>query len=219
MMLNKLKKPLLVGVAFLGAVMVFVGLIYFIIYVETRNFIYQSVADVPNAQAVLVLGAGILDNNDLSFVLKDRVDLAIVLYEAGKVQKILVTGDNSTLMHNEVNPIRKYLLAKNIPDEDIFLDHAGFDTYSSMYRARDVFLVSSIIIATQSFHLPRAVYVARHLGIEAYGVNADNGHYLLRNYVRGIFANTKAVFDLTFFRIPKYLGETYPISGNGKYEP
>src|SRR6185295_18531017 len=98
----------------------------------------------------------------------------IELYKAGTVSKILVSGDNSTVSHNEVNPVRDYLLASGIPDRDIFLDHAGFDTYSTMYRARDIFGVASILIATQSFHLPRAVFIARALGVDAYGVDADN---------------------------------------------
>ena len=133
--------------------------------------------------------------------------------------KILVSGDNSTVSHNEVNPVRLYLLSKGIPDEDIFLDHAGFDTYSSMYRARAIFGISSMLIATQSFHLPRAIFIARELGIDAYGVNADSGHILLRNYVRETFSDEKALFDIVFHTRPKYLGNTIPIMGDGRDYP
>ncbi|MCR4306378.1 MAG: YdcF family protein, partial [Candidatus Yonathbacteria bacterium] len=103
--------------------------------------------------------------------------------------------------------------------QDIFLDHAGFDTYSTMYRARDIFGVTSVLIATQSFHLPRAVFIARRLGIVAYGVNADVGHMLFRNYVREALANEKAVLNLIFHRKPKYLGDTIPIMGDGRNYP
>ena len=145
--------------------------------------------------------------------------MAIKLYEAKKVSKILVSGDNSTDSHNEVNPVRLYLISKGIPDEDIFLDHAGFDTYSTMYRARDIFGVSSTLVTTQSFHLPRAIFIARQLGIEAYGVNADVGHMLFRNYVRETLANEKAFLNLILHRKPKYLGEKIPITGDGRNYP
>jgi SanA protein len=118
-----------------------------------------------------------------------------------------------------VNPVRLYLISKGVPDQDIFLDHAGFDTYSTMYRARDIFEVNSILISTQSFHLPRAVFIARALGIEANGVNADVGHMLFRNKVREVLANEKAVFDLLFQIKPKFLGEKISISDDGRNNP
>jgi len=183
-----------------------------IVKVGARSYIYDDTNMLPHTQTALIPGAAILYNGDLSPVLRDRVDAAISLYKSEKVAKILVSGDNSTIDHNEVNPVRNYLLKEGIPDEDIFLDHAGFDTYSSMYRARDVFLVSSIVIVSQSFHLPRAVFIARSLGIKAYGFNADNGSYSLKNYAREMLANVRAVLNLAFLRIPKYLGNTIPIS-------
>jgi len=190
-----------------------------IIYVETKPYIYNDITKAPNAEAALIPGAAIFQDGALSSIFIDRVDMAIKLYEAKKVSKILVSGDNSTDSHNEVNPVRLYLISKGIPDQDIFLDHAGFDTYSSMYRARDIFGVSSILITSQSFHLPRAVFIARQLGIKAYGANADIGHILFRNYVREIFADEKAILDLTFNRKPKYLGEKIPITEDGRNYP
>ena len=165
---------------------------------------------------VLIPGAAVLKNGALSSIFKDRVNTAIELYQAKKVSKILVSGDNSTISHNEVNPVRNYLLEKGVPDEDIFLDHAGFDTYSTMYRARDIFQVSSIIISTQSFHLPRSVFIARMLGINAFGISADVGHILFKNYIREIFANEKAVLELIFHIKPKFLGDVIPITGDGR---
>ncbi len=203
----------------LAGILAFVLTINTGIYLLTRLYIYDTVPMAPVAEVVLIPGAAILKDNTLSPVFRDRADLAIALYNARKVSKILVSGDNSTLSHNEVNPVRLYLLNKGIPDQDIFLDHAGFDTYSSMYRARYVFGVSSIIIASQSFHLPRAVYIGRKLGLTAYGVSADVGHILPRNYLREILANEKAVFEVVTNRIPKYLGDTIPITGDGRNYP
>ncbi len=199
-----------------GLLLIFVLTTNMAFFLKTRPYIYDNATDAPKAQVALIPGAGILQNNEPSPIFIERVAMAIDLYNAGKVSKILVSGDNSTVSHNEVDPVRLYLLGKGIPDEDIFLDHAGFDTYSSMYRARDIFGVSSILITTQSFHLPRAVFIARELGIQAYGVSAGGGDILLRNYVREIFANEKAVYDLLFNTRPKYLGDTIPITGDGR---
>ena len=142
--------------------------------------------------------------------------MAIAVYQKGLVDKILVTGDNSSVDHNEVNPMRNYLIKNGIPEQDIFVDHAGFDTYSSMYRARDIFQVESMIVVSQAFHLPRAVYIARSLGLTAYGIVADRGHYLFSNNIREIFGDVKALGNLLFDRQPKYLGAVIPITGDGR---
>jgi len=202
-----------------GLLIIFIIVTNIVFYAWTRVYIYNDTADIPNAEVALIPGAAILEDGALSSIFIDRVDIAIKLYEAKKVSKILVSGDNSTDSHNEVNPVRLYLISKGVPDQDIFLDHAGFDTYSTMYRARDIFGVSSALVTTQSFHLPRATFIARMLGIKAYGVNADIGHILFRNYVREFFANEKAMFDLIFNRKPKYLGDKIPIIGDGRNYP
>jgi len=162
----------------------------------------------------MVLGASVVRGAP-SPILRARADAAIALYKAEKVQKILVTGDNGALSHDEVTPVRKYLLDAGIPAGDIFLDHAGFDTYSSMYRARDVFAVDSMIIVTQDFHLPRAVFLARHLGLTAYGFVADGGEGKVYSYLREVPASVKALGNLLVGRVPKYLGDTIPITGDG----
>lgn len=190
---------------------VFVFLCNIVVRAQTNAYIYDDAASAPEAEVALVLGAAIFENGAPTPIFADRIDTAIALYETGKVSKILVSGDNSTVEHNEVNPARLYLIGRGIPDQDIFLDHAGFDTYSTMYRARDIFSVSSVLVTTQSFHLPRAVFIARKLGIDAYGVRADTRPVFLRNYVRETFANVKAVLNLIFERKPKYLGEEIPI--------
>ncbi len=214
-----MKRRLFFAGAGVVLVMVVVLAVIVVIHGSTKKYIYNDPAAAPVAQTALIPGAAILIDGGLSPIFRDRADAAIKLYEAGKAAKILVSGDNSTLSYNEVNPVRKYLLAKGVPDRDIFLDHAGFDTYSSMYRARDVFGVGSMLVVSQSFHLPRAVFIARMLGVEAYGVSADSGHILLRNYVREALADEKAVLDLLLRRAPKYLGEPIPITGDGTQYP
>jgi len=189
----------------------------FYLYVEfkTSTYIYDSTDTVPTTEVALVLGASVTGEGDLSPILKERADEAIALYNAHKVKKILVTGDNATLSHNEVDPVGKYLVAQGIPKQDVFLDHAGFDTYSSMYRAKDVFNITNMTIVSQPFHLPRSLYIAHQLGITAYAVPAGNGELLVYNYAREIPATLKAQYDLIFSRVPKYLGTVYPISGDG----
>ena len=206
------------GSIFLLAVVLFFAVNFFI-YIKSRPYIYNEISEAPNAKVAIIPGAAILANNDLSPILKDRVDTAIKLYELKKVSKIIVSGDNSAAGYNEVNPVRIYLLNKGVLDQDIFLDHAGFNTYSAMYRARDVFKVSSALVVTQSFHLPRSVFLARELGIDAHGVNVDVGHILFKNYIRESFANVKAVIDLILKTKPKYLGAEIPITGDGRDNP
>jgi len=168
----------------------------------------------PTTDVAIVLGASVVRGAP-SPVLAARADGAVALYLKGKVSKILVTGDSGALTHDEVTPVRKYLLASGIPAEDIFLDHSGFDTYSSMYRARYVFGVRSATVVTQRFHMPRALYIARSLGIAAVGVVAGGSAGGVYEYVREIPASWKALFDIAMRRAPKYLGPTIPIEGDG----
>lgn len=181
----------------------------------TNSFIYTASA-VPSEQVALVLGASIKGDGELSPVLEERADLAVALYDAHKVSKILVSGDNSTLQYDEVYPVGKYLESKGIPEPDIFLDYAGFDTYSSMYRAKYVFGVTSMIITSQRFHLPRALFIAHALGIEAVGVDAGApGERYVANWLREVPATIKALYDLYVHRQPEYLGMQFPVSGDG----
>ena len=177
-------------------------------------YIYFSAAALPHAQAALVLGASVADNKFLSPILMARADGAIALYKSHIVSKILVSGDNATVSYNEVSPVRRYLLAQGVAPEDIFLDHAGFDTYSSMYRARHVFGVISLIIVSQSFHLPRALFLARSFGIASYGLVVPGGGFI--NALREIPAADKAVYDVFIHRIPEFPGPSIPITGNGE---
>ena len=182
-------------------------------YVEAP-YTYVNIRDVPKADVAVVLGASVFRGRP-SRILEERANTAGQLYLNGKVKKILVTGDNSALSYDEVTPVRKYLINAGIPGGDIFLDHAGFDTYSSMYRARDIFEARSVVIVTQDFHLPRALFIARSLGITAYGVGAKGGGGAGKDYLREVPASVKALFDLAAQRKPKYLGEKIPLTGDG----
>lgn len=177
-----------------------------------------SVEAAPQAEAAVVLGARVYRSGALSQVLVDRVDSGIELYQKGKVKKLLLTGDHGQVAYDEVNAMRKYALNRGVPDKDIFMDHAGFSTYDSMYRAKDVFRVKKAIIVTQEFHLPRALYIARAVGLDANGVKADKREYIGMDYVylREVLAQIKAVAQVIAGIKPKYLGPAIPISGDGR---
>lgn len=180
----------------------------------SQPYIFTDLARLPDAQTVLILGASVRSDQTLSDMLRDRADTAIELYQTGKVKNFLVSGDNREKNYNETAAIQKYLLGQGIPQEKIFLDYAGFDTYDSLYRARDIFQAQGLIIATQSFHLPRAIYIGRQLGLEVYGFPADNHTYrnVWLNIAREKLANVKAWLDLNLNNRPKFLGQMIPIS-------
>lgn len=174
---------------------------------------------IPPADAILVLGAYVQPDGSMSSMLADRITVGYRLYQAGKAQKILVSGDHGRKDYDEVNTMKAYLKQQGIPTQNIFMDHAGFSTYESMYRARDVFKVRKVIIVTQNYHLMRAVFIARELGLEAYGVNADlrtygnTTHYELRE----IAARNKDFFLCRVFKPkPTFLGEPIPVFGDGR---
>jgi SanA protein len=183
--------------------------------ISAAPYISADARVLPQSAVALVPGASVIGTSTLSQALRERADAALELYEAGKVQKLLVTGDNSTLEHNEVYPTGLYLASRGVPREHIFLDYAGFDTYSSMYRARDVFEAHTLVVVSQPFHLPRSVFIARALGLEAYGFEARSTQRYLYNWLREIPASVKAVLDLLLRREPKYLGERHPLAGSG----
>lgn len=169
------------------------------------------------ADCILVLGAGLKADGTPNHMLQDRLDKGIQLYLKGAAPKILLSGDNGQEEYDEVNAMKKYVLDEGIPSEDIFLDHAGFSTYESMYRARDIFLVKKAIIITQRYHQYRAVYTARRLGIEGYGVISEPRTYAGQTYreIREILARDKDFLKVMFEPEPTYLGNTIPINGSG----
>lgn len=172
-----------------------------------------SLQTTPPMPVALVLGASVNSKGILSPVMQERADKAIQLYRVGIVKKIIVSGDDSTLQYDEVYPVGKYLRAYGVPQRDIFLDYAGFDTYSSVYRAKHVFHADAVLIVTQWFHLPRALFIAWALGMEARGVDASKGERYIQSTLREIPASVKALFEVLFGRLPKYLGTPFPVAG------
>ena len=176
--------------------------------------------NVPDADAILILGARVYSNGNVSLMLRDRLMVGHELYEKGKAKKILVSGDHGTKEYDEVNTMKKYLKEKAVPEENIFMDHAGFSTYESLYRARDIFQVKKVIIVTQKYHLMRAVFIARELGIEAYGVAADKHIYhgvMIKNEIREMLARNKDFLLAKYIKpMPKYLGDVIPVIGDGR---
>lgn len=205
-----------IGIAFVLAVL---SIINAVVIGATDKFVHSidELDDLEKADCVLVLGSLVYSDDRLSHVLQDRVDYAIKIYKAGKADKLLFTGDHGQTEYDEVNAMMNYAVKKGVPKEDIFLDHAGFSTYESMVRARDVFCVSDVIIVTQKFHISRALYIANKLGLNATGVNSNPRRYLnaAKDAMRESLARVKDFFYVNIFRPePKYLGETIPIFGD-----
>ncbi|MBD3281678.1 hypothetical protein GF391_02935 [Candidatus Uhrbacteria bacterium] len=175
-------------------------------------------ANLQSADTIIILGAYVRPDGALSWILKDRLDTGLKVYNQGLASKIIVTGDHGQKDYNEVQAMKDYLLSHEVPAEDIFMDHAGFDTYDSIYRARDVFQVRSAIIVTQNFHLPRAVYIAKRLGIETQGVQAKLYYpWWYANTIRDSVARVKAYTDVEILKSkPRFLGEVISIHGDGR---
>ncbi|MDL2229516.1 YdcF family protein [Treponema sp. OttesenSCG-928-L16] len=188
---------------------------------NTKKYVVPEIGALPRSTAVLVLGS-MVGGSALSPVLEDRVNAAISIIRAGKARKLLLSGDHGQRNYDEVNAMRLYVLkyAPEIPEEDIFMDHAGFNTYDSMYRARDVFAVKDLIIVTQEFHINRAVYIARSLGLNAAGFSVSQDRFSVRTRTswetREYLARVKAFFSVLFSPKPEYLGDLIPITGDGR---
>ncbi len=188
-----------------------------VIFSAKRFILSEEEAAERNADCMLVLGA-YASGNWLSPMLQDRVEQGIALYRLGAAPKLLMSGDHGREDYDEVNAMKAYALAAGVPDEDVFMDHAGFSTYESAYRAKAVFQARTVIIVTQKYHLYRAVYVARRLGLDAYGVASDPRPYAnqLQREIREVAARTKDFFYAIFRPKPTYLGEVIPVFGDGR---
>jgi len=167
----------------------------------------------PSERVVIVLGASVLRSGQPSDMLADRLLTALDLYRAGKAEKFLLSGDHGKVDYDEVESMQKFLLEHEVPEEDIVLDHAGFDTFDSMARANKVFGLNEALVVSQSYHLPRAIYVAENNGLEVFGVSADRQNYVKIEYfkLREMLARVKAVLDVWLGSEPKFLGEEISI--------
>ena len=214
-MLKKLKILLFSLFAIAVVVVIFIYGLSNHIQTTTSEKIFAKAEDIPPSYTVIVLGASVKANGNLSIILKDRVESALFLYNEGKVKRFLLSGDNGTKEYNEPKAMKAYLIERGVPEDHIFLDYAGFDTYDSIYRASAVFQVNDAIVVTQNFHLPRALYIAEDLGLNYVGYIGDKHIYAHEesNKKRELLANVKAYLELTFNNEPTYLGAKIPIDG------
>lgn len=171
---------------------------------------------LENIDCIIVLGAGIWGDKP-SPMLEDRLLEGINLYNNNVSNKIIMSGDHGREEYDEVNIMKNYAIEKGVPSENIFMDHAGFSTYESIYRAKEIFKAKKVVIVTQRYHLYRALYIANQLGLEAYGVGSDPRKYVGATYreLREILARDKDFIKCIFKPEPTYLGETIPVSSNG----
>lgn len=172
--------------------------------------------DIENIDCIIVLGAGIRGENP-SPMLEDRLLTSIELYEKNISNKIIVSGDHGRTNYDEVNVMKNYLIEKGIPSENIFMDHAGFSTYDSIYRAKEIFKAKKVVIITQEYHLYRALYISKELELDAYGISATKRNYMfqLKRDIREFAARIKDFIKCIFKSKSTYLGEIIPVSGNG----
>lgn len=195
-----------------------ISIVPFYMSFKMRKYIISDIMEVPGSYTALVPGAMVYGNGKPSPVLRDRLKSAIELYNKGIVKNILVSGDHGKKYYDEVNGMKKYLLKQGVDSLDLFLDHAGFNTYNTIVRAKKIFNVENVIITTQKYHLPRALYIARKKRINAYGYISDKRKYPLMKYYkrREYLARIKSFFEVKFFIRPKFLGKQIPITGNSK---
>lgn len=177
----------------------------------------EAAAEMEDVDCILVLGCLVHSDGEPSDMLHDRLQRGVALYKAGAAPKLLMSGDHGQDDYDEVATMKQFAITEGVPSEDVFMDHAGFSTYESIIRARDVFQAKKIIIVTQEYHLYRALYLAQKLGVEAYGVSADYREYSGQGgrEMREILARVK---DFAFSYLepePTYGGDAIPISGNG----
>ena len=182
------------------------------------NFLTPEEASLQEGvDCIVVLGCLVRDNGVPSDMLYDRIRMGVELYSLGASPRIIMSGDHGRTDYDEVDAMKKTAIDLGVPSASIFKDHAGFSTYESIYRAKEIFGADKIIIVSQEYHLHRALYIAEKLGIEAYGVASDYRTYYgqASREIREILARNKDVISCLFKTKPTYLGESIPLSGNG----
>ena len=204
----------------LGAI-VLLGVFAVNLYMKAamRDFIIseEELTKLTDVDCILVLGAGVRDNGKPTDMLADRVTVGVRAYKTGVSDRLLMSGDHGRRDYDEVNVMKDFAAERGVSRDDIFCDHAGFSTYESMYRAADIFGAKKIVIVTQSYHLYRAIYDARKLGIEAYGISADERNYRGQKYMdaREVLARAKDFIWCIVKPEPTYRGEKIPLRGSG----
>jgi vancomycin permeability regulator SanA len=189
---------------------------YVVLSTKEQILEINEIKEINDIDCILILGAGAWGDSP-SPLLKDRLIKGIELYEENISPKIVMSGDHGTTSYDETNVMKDYALEQNVPSSDVFMDHAGFSTYDSMYRAKYIFNAKKIVIVTQEYHLYRALYIAKNLGIEAYGVAAEEMNYPGQDYrdTREFLARNKDFVKVILKPQSTYLGEEISLLGNG----
>jgi len=185
---------------------------------STKKYIHYSLKKFPKNDVGIIFGAGI-NGNQPSKYLKDRLDAGILLYKAKRINKILLSGDNGREEYDELTVMKNYCYQHGVDTTKIYIDYAGFDTYSTMYRAKHIFKIKKATLISQEYHLNRALYIGRNLGIKSAGYSANKGEYSGYNYVkfREYLSRFKSFFDVFRNREPKFLGNSIDINGPSNY--
>ena len=184
---------------------------------KERIVTVEETANLEDVDCIIVLGCQVRDDGTLSHMLRDRLMRGLEVYHAGAAPKLLMSGDHGRKEYDEVNAMKQYAIENGVPSEHVFMDHAGFSTYETVYRAKEIFEADKVIIITQEYHLYRALYIADKLGLEAYGVSADLNKYAgqsMRDF-REVLARCKDWAMCIFKPEPTYLGDSIPVNGNG----
>lgn len=189
-----------------------------VIHIASSKIVWPNQLSEKAADCIIVPGARVYEDGTLCTILKDRMDTAIGLYRAGVSDRLLLSGDHGTVGYDEVTAMKAYAMKEGVIERDIFLDHAGFSTYETMFRASAIFGAKSCVVVTQGFHLYRAVYLADSMDMRVYGVKADRNGYqrMAYNQTREAFARVKDVLFATFRPKPNYLGSPISLKGDGR---
>lgn len=185
---------------------------------QTDPVIFSKEKDTPKTKVAIIFGAGI-NNNKPSKYLKDRLDAGIKLYKNNKIDKILLSGDNGSDAHDELTVMKIYCYEHGVDTNKIYLDYAGFDSYSTLYRSKYIFKVDTAILVSQKYHLNRCINIGNKLGVKSYGFAADRGTYQGYKYAsfREYFAVVKSTIDILIGRKPHFLGKKVDINGPSNY--
>ena len=220
---KKFLKVLKIGICILLVLAAIVGIATLCINlivtgsVKNRVLTETDAAKLQDVDCIVVLGCQVRSDGTPSHMLEDRLRRGVALYDLGAAPKILMSGDHGTRGYDEVDAMKRYAVDAGVPSADVFMDHAGFSTYDTMYRAKEIFQAKKVIVVTQTYHLYRAMYIGKQLGMEVYGVAAEYREYSgqFARDVREILARVKDFGMCIFKPDPVYLGEAIPISGSG----
>ena len=208
----------LIGIATAAVIFVVYTNVYMVNSQKDKIYRLDEIGNFGTGyDCVIVFGAGVKPNGEPSDMLADRMETGTEVMNSGITDRMIVSGDHGAKEYDEVRTMKDYAVKRGIDSEKIFKDHAGFSTYDTLYRARDVFKVKKAVLVTQKYHLTRALYLAQSMGIEAVGVSADLHEYRGQSYrqAREYIARTKDMLSAVFKPKPKYLGEEIPVFGNG----